>query len=416
MDGMRFIRSIRLQNILSYGPDGDALELEPLNVLIGPNASGKSNLIEALSLLAAAPRDLQAPIREGGGVGEWTWKGADTLVAATVEATIASPMFDMPTRYRLAFCDLYSSFDILEERIETEHPYSGHAQPYLYYRNRPRYGLPLLNVRTQTAESAQEPVGQNANSAPADRFVRHLEREEVKPGESILSQRRDISSYPELTMLATYFERMDFYREWNLGRFTPPRRPQQADLPNHVLLEDASNLGLVLSKLLNQPKIRQQILDGLKTFYPAIYHVGVEITGGVVQIFFHERGLHQAIPAMRLSDGSLRYLCLLAVLLDPFPLRVVCIEEPELGLHPDVIPDLAKLLVEASQRMQLFVTTHSDILVDALTETPEAIIVCEKPEASTQLRRLDREELKPWLERYRLGELWISGELGGNRW
>ncbi len=81
-----------------------------------------------------------------------------------------------------------------------------------------------------------------------------------------------------------------------------------------------------------------------------------------------------------------------------------------------MIPELAKLLVEASTRSQLFVTTHSDILVDALSDTPEAVIVCEKSEGATQLQRLNAEELKPWLEKYRLGELWTSGHIGGNRW
>ena len=100
------------------------------------------------------------------------------------------------------------------------------------------------------------------------------------------------------------------------------------------------------------------------------------------------------MPATRLSDGSLRYLCLLAVLCNPTPPLVVCIEEPELGLHPDIIPEVAKLLVEASSRSQIFVTTHSDVLVDALTETPEAVIVCEKEEGATRMRRLDAEELK----------------------
>ena len=75
MEGMRFIQSIRLENILSFGPDTAELPLEPLNVLIGPNASGKSNLIEALSLLHAAPSDLQEPVRRGGGISDWLWKG-----------------------------------------------------------------------------------------------------------------------------------------------------------------------------------------------------------------------------------------------------------------------------------------------------------------------------------------------------
>ena len=127
------------------------------------------------------------------------------------------------------------------------------------------------------------------------------------------------------------------------------------------------------------------------------------------------------LPATRLSDGSLRYLCLLAVLCHPEPPPVICIEEPEIGLHPDIIPSVAKLLVEASSRSQLFVTTHSDILVDALTDTPEAVVVCEKRDGATELRRLDAAEIKSWLKQYRfeldrLGEMWISGEIGGNRW
>jgi len=62
------------------------------------------------------------------------------------------------------------------------------------------------------------------------------------------------------------------------------------------------------------------------------------------------------------------------------------------------------------------VTTHSDILVDALTQTPDMVVVCERDGAGTMLKRLSAEELKPWLEKYRLGELWTRGEIGGTRW
>jgi predicted ATPase len=71
-------------------------------------------------------------------------------------------------------------------------------------------------------------------------------------------------------------------------------------------------------------------------------------------------------------------LCLLAILCDPEPPPLVCIEEPELGLHPDILPKLADLLVSASERTQLIVTTHSSLLVDAMTDRPESIVVCEK--------------------------------------
>lgn len=66
--------------------------------------------------------------------------------------------------------------------------------------------------------------------------------------------------------------------------------------------------------------------------------------------------------------------------------------------------------------MQLIVTTHSDILVDALTKVPEAIVVCEKENGSTRMKRLKREELSGWLKDYGLGQIWRRGEIGSNRW
>ena len=94
----------------------------------------------------------------------------------------------------------------------------------------------------------------------------------------------------------------------------------------------------------------------------------------------------------------------------------MAIEEPELGLHPDVLPTLARLLIEASERTQLVVTTHAPGLIDALSDTPESVFVCERGQDGTSLERLDANQLAPWLEKYRLGELWTRGEIGGTRW
>ncbi|MEJ1933424.1 AAA family ATPase, partial [Nostoc sp. NIES-2111] len=75
MEGKRFIHKIRLKNFLSYGSEGEEIELQPLNVLVGPNASGKSNLIEAMGILREVPRDVEAAIRYGGGTFDFLWKG-----------------------------------------------------------------------------------------------------------------------------------------------------------------------------------------------------------------------------------------------------------------------------------------------------------------------------------------------------
>lgn len=133
-----------------------------------------------------------------------------------------------------------------------------------------------------------------------------------------------------------------------------------------------------------------------------------------MQVFFTEGDF--VIPATRLSDGTLRYLCLLAILCDPEPPPLICIEEPELGLHPDILPKLGDLLRAASQRTQIIVTTHSDILVDTMTETPDAVVVCTRTQGQTIMERLNTVDLAEWLKRYRLGQLWTKGEIGGNRW
>jgi predicted ATPase len=109
-------------------------------------------------------------------------------------------------------------------------------------------------------------------------------------------------------------------------------------------------------------------------------------------------------------------LALLTILLNPKPAPVTCIEEPELGLHPDILPTLADLLVDASKRTQLIITTHSRSFLDSFTDMPEVVCVCEKVEGSTVIERLDKDRLKDWLDEYALGKLWTSGEIGGNRW
>jgi len=402
MEGRRFIQSIRLENILSFGPNEEAFELEPLNVLIGPNASGKSNLIEALSVLHAAPRDLQAPTREGGGVREWMWKGDGGFRDATIEVGLEH--FITPIRYRLAFREFRGQFSLQNEMLEAEGPLLD------------REGLPvtLYSYRDSGGPATISAIPEEGGTVFQPR--RQFELDDVKSNQSILSQVKDSRAYPELTFLNDVFDRISFYRGWNFGRYSPARLPQNTDLQQDRLLEDASNLGLVLNYLQNQPARKGKLLERMREFYPFIEDIHTNLIGGTVQIFFHENGLREAIPATRISDGSLQYLCLLAVLLHPEPPNVICIEEPELGLHPDIIPEVGKLLIEASKRSQIFVTTHSDILVDSLSEVPESVVVCEKVDGATQLRRLDGESLKPWLEKYRLGELWTSGEIGGNRW
>ncbi|MDR1241984.1 MAG: AAA family ATPase [Deltaproteobacteria bacterium] len=395
------IHEITLKNFLSYGESSPSIKLGPLNILIGPNGSGKSNLLEAIELVRSAPEQFLKPIREGGGVREWLYKKESSqITTATLNTVINYPGGTQNLRYVVSFTAAGQFFEITDERIENEMPdpykKSIKDKPYFYYAL--AHGKPTLNVKTNKAKTQ----------------IRNLQREDVSLDKSILAQRRDPDQYPEITYLAENLGKIRLYREWSFGRYTPARLPQRADLPNDMLENDASNLGLVLNRLRQDVKTKKKILEALQYLYADIYDYEVRIEGGSVQIFFQENT--RTIPATRLSDGTLRYLSLLAILLQPSPPPLVCIEEPELGMHPDILPKVAELLKDASTRMQLIVATHSDILVDAMTDMPEAVMICEKTEQGSQLRRLDAQSLAPWLEDYRLGYLWTRGDIGGNRW
>ncbi|MBI2919310.1 MAG: AAA family ATPase [Chloroflexi bacterium] len=399
-----FIKTIRLTNLLSFGASTEETRLGPLNVLIGPNAVGKSNLIEALGVLQAAPRDLTEPFRKGGGIGEWLWKGTEPKPTAEIAVVLDNPAGSQPLRYKLSFTMVGQRLELIDEALENLEKSSPREQDvYFYYRF--QRGNPVLNVR-DIAHGAKAPFGH-----PKPRY---LKREDLHPEQSVLSQRKDPEQYPELTLVAKQFSRMVMYREWHLGRQTAPRLPQKPDLPQDFLLEDASNLVLVLNSLEHKPGVKAALIARLKSFYRDVDNFTAKIEQGTVQLFFHEKGLREPVPATRLSDGTLRYLCLLSVLCHPTPPPLVCIEEPELGLHPDALKSVAELLVDASTRTQLIVTTHSDTLVSDLSTVPESVIVCERGEDGTTLRRLDRASLEEWLERYTLGELWRMGEIGGN--
>lgn len=389
------IRSIRIENLLSFSASSQPLQLRSLNVLIGPNGSGKTNLIEVLGLVHSTSGDLSEPIRQGGGITEWLWKGGGRRSkppTASVEVLVEPAQGAMLLRYKLTFTRVGYALEILDERIENELPIGDNRRPYFYYGY--ENGHPVINVN-------------------ADK--RGLKREDINPKQSILSQRKDPDQYPEITYLGQTFGKFSFYRDWEFGINSELRQIHAPDQQSDYLEEDGANLALVLGRMKADPPIKKELLRYLREFYHEAEDINSVIQESLIDVRLEEHGGFTT-PAVRMSDGTLRWLSLLAILLNPTPPPLVCIEEPELGLHPDIIPVLARLLKEASLRMQIIVTTHSDALVEELTEIAESVVVCEKHEGATVLRRLQMDELSKWLSQYSLGELWRKGEIGGTRW
>jgi hypothetical protein len=223
---------------------------------------------------------------------------------------------------------------------------------------------------------------------------------------------------PQMREFAEQIERFAFYRDWVFGSASEVRDVQPVGLDSYKLASDSSNLAQVLKAWRDRgdQTVFDRLIELLRKFYEPVKDVDTELLGTHLRIMIKEDGLVSRTPASRLSDGTLRWLMLLIVLLDPAPPPVICIDEPELGLHPDMISTLADLLRDASTRTQLIVTTHSQSLVSEFSDDPESVCVCEKVEGATRIRRLSKERLVVWLEDYSLGHLWASGEIGGNRW
>jgi predicted ATPase len=363
---------IELENLLSFKHLD--FEMRPLNVLVGPNASGKSNLIRSLSLIQALPkRGLSQAIADGGGSRSWINRRTGGVASIHIEGS-EEPRFD----YTLSFQEAGQSWAIDRETY--------------------------ANVFERRQE--QVSLGTRGNTVMQTSIASNV---------SVLSEIRHPSE-PALAKLADAFNNIRLYREFVTGPRAQARSGTSSSLLADHLDEDGANLALRLGEMDLQIGLHT-VNRAISRLFELFSEVKVSTRGGITQLYVREKGIENTFAATSLSDGTLRLLCLLTVLLDPTPPPLICIEEPETGLHPDAIRDVAGLLVEASSRTQVVVTTHSPALIDALSDQPEAVAVCERDfDGFTQIRRLQGSKLTEWLERYTLGELWQKGEIGGNRW
>ena len=365
------IRRLHLDGFLTFAPGSEPFELRPLNVLIGANGAGKSNVIEALGLLAAASRDLGQAIRGRGEWIEWLWKGRPSAVAARIEAELDGR--DTPSRSeprcRLVVEPGRARLELVDEAAAETGRNSAKEHIYWYYQL--DRGRPVTFGRTTDTQRYQEVswAGEALSS------IRILD------GCALVEQtlRRNARSVP------------------------PVQEP---------MFTDGQETALVLIQMVHDGDTR--INDFLRRFLPGFERFSIRDPNGNKRLYIHESGLKAPIPVSRMSGGTLRFLTLLATLLSPSPPPLLCVEAPERGLHPDNAALLGEVLVKASRRMQIVVTTHSSSLISALSIEPDAVVACERLGASTALTRLDPETLASWLKDYCLGDLWQMGVLGAN--
>lgn len=354
-------KSLRSVNKLSLGP---------INIVIGANGSGKSNLIESFSFLHAIREGhLQDYIGRSGGAENILHFGAKTTPVLTI--TVSFQNEKNQYKIQLTGTEDDSLFPSSEYAFFWD---KKHATPYrtaLYPANRGR--------EAGICDSSQT--------------------------------RRGIANWIWLRL-----GRWRLYHFHDTS-FTSPMKKASDINDNHYLRPDASNLASFLFFLKHRhPESYSMIRRTVQRVAPFFEDFQLEPTQlhpDKVRLEWKHKGSERYFNASSFSDGTLRFIALATLFLQPAGLlpSVILVDEPELGLHPSAITLLASLMKISAQSAQVIVSTQSSLLLDNFD--PEHVLVANREDGSTQFTRLDPPGLEAWLQDYSLGQLWEKNEIGG---
>jgi predicted ATPase len=371
---MRRITSLQLHGYKSVGALPN-LPFGECTVLIGANAAGKSNLLSffrLLNWLATPPGLLQLNVARLGGGNNLLHGGAK--VTRSVQASLELSSDSDPHTY---------SFELV------------HAVPDTLIITREEGPEGTLTAARDGRSSY------NGNVSRAGGFL-----------ESRLLQAAEDDN-PRAEEIAALFRGIGFFHFHDTSE-TARIRQRWAVEDAQQLKEDAGNLAPFLHRLARErPAHYSRITETIRQVVPQFADFVLSPDNGTLLLQWRESGSDLHFGPGQASDGTLRVMALLALLLQPpenLP-PVLVIDEPELGLHPSAIHLVAGLLLNASRHAQVIVATQSPALLNHFE--PEQVVVVDRPGSGSVFRRLDSAQLADWLEEYTLGELWEKNVLGG---
>ncbi len=408
-------------------------DLKPLNVVIGANASGKSSLIDSLRLVREC---CEYPINTAIG---WHW-GASSLLSAgngkgqlRWEVCFGKPTTTLwndfplkqnsPLIYEVVLAaDAQGLMQAQYEVLRNLHPATGHQESLKHLEATPYRRQIFDRVKSRLIPfDVRQPVPagvQNSGVAEANLTGTMAAQQEVS---LLLSQIRFFNEFPVPATARFLLAGMTFYPGFDITRSSGLRTRAAEIRPVTTLSANGDNLGTVLHEIFNRFDFQSsadELREFLRAAYPMFEDIHSETTFGTppqVLVVIREKGISRSMYPWDLSDGMLRFLCLAAALLNPIPPPVVAIDEPELGLHPGLLPVVAELIKAAAERTQVLVTTHSPDLLDCFDIDDIAVMTRDEEQArAVWYRPSNRKTLVEMLKDVSggaLGDLHRSGEL-----
>ena len=354
------------------------IPLKGLNVITGANGSGKSNLYRALRLLAdtAQGRVISSLSREGG-LQSTLWAGPEVTGRSVRRGDfpVQGTVRQHPVSLRLGFSS--DEFGYLIDLGQPSPSESAFGLDPEIKRESIWYG-PVLRPSTLQVERR----GSVVRVRPEKEDWRTV-TDSLAPFDSTMTQVADPRNTPEMLMLRESIRAWRFYDHFRTDSEAPARL-SQIGTRTPVLGNEGSDLAAAIQTI-REVGDDESLAVAVNDAFPGST-VYVESQSGWFSLMMKQHGLLRPLSAAELSDGTLRYLFLIAALLTPRPPSLMVLNEPETSLHPDLLPALARLIAQAAERSQLIVVTHSLPLISALGEQPSChSIMLEKAFGETSI-------------------------------
>lgn len=401
------LKSITLENFFSFA-EPTKIELnEDINVLVGINASGKSNFLKALELLYEAVA--------GVGLSKvflTNWGGFDSVANYSQKKDYIKLTYEFNASFFKKTKGFTFQSDVIYEITINKLGLAGYSlKEKLYNHSNKKFEEPFMYLDIESSKGQISTKEKKTSPATLQYYSPDNQNAQFKTTELVIRQLSDPDRYYPQYTFKSAIENISIYGYFDTGKESDIRKPTPSSIEDR-LNSNGLNIASFLNKLKNYysleyEKIEKKIEQVNSNFKEIVF----DLHGPNYILGLREKNLNRSVLVSNLSDGTLRFLLQMAIYHNPNKGSLISLDEPEIGLHPDMISTICDSIIETSENTQYFIATHSPLILNGFRQ--EHILIFDKDENNhTVVKYLNKEKY----EGIPLGQLWMSGNIGGVRW